>query len=244
MITLPILEQATGLSAPLPSDWQGARAHIGPVEQVTPLVNMLSGKTTCGTLTLMSGVLLWGQARLRTHTDAVFLGELAEALFAWQFDWRRMDPNAPPKGKPPEHPVEQSAAMVLRSFTRKSVLNEKKWHSFYQPIMELSHMVSVVRFLLTDSDKLLFKRWLSKASTRLNEIAKAPDLDVPVFSDFEGKDAYRAYCAPRRGAPVPPIVLDLNQDLKGLDLGAAAERHLAALSPATNRYLRNETMTH
>jgi hypothetical protein len=238
MIELPILKHLKLDTPPLAPGWKGARDHIGPVQTVTPLVDRLSGKTTCATVTLMSGVMLWGAARLRSFTEADFCFELADAAFAWQFDWRYVEARAKPYYRAPDEPTGKSAAMTLANFLRDSINGQDPWTSFYQPILPLFHMANVVNFILPDDAKREFERWLAGASDRLDAIARAPELEVPEFADFESEDAYDAYCAPRRGAPLPPIVLDLDVDHSGVDLEAEARSFLASLDPAANRFLR------
>lgn len=238
MISIKALDSIDMSAAPLPANWQGALDHIGPVQTVTPLVDRLSGKTTCATVAMIAGVVTWGAARLRPFTDTGFLYELAEASFAWQFDWRYLDTEVEPKGKPADQPVEVSAPMVLRSFVRKSIRGEKPWHSFYQPTMELFHMSSGVSFILPPDLRDIFEDWLVQTSDRLDALCAAPNLEVPDFADFENKQAYRDYCAPRRGAPVPMLALDPTIAIEADGLSDRALEELRKLDPRANRYLR------
>lgn len=236
-LRIPTLD-SLNFDTPLPKGWQGARDHIGPVQTVTPLVDRLSGKTTCATVSLLAGVVSWGERRLRAHCDVEFLRELSAAMFAWQHDWRLVNTEVAPRGKPPDQPIEASAPMVFRSFVRKSIRGEDPWHSFYQPIMQLYHLVKVTEFLLPDADRSTFQTWLHTVSDRLDIVAKAPELEVPVYSEFESEAAYNAYVAPRRGAPLPPTVLDLSAELDPQTLEADALSFVSSLDPEKNRYLR------
>lgn len=223
---------------PLTEKWKGSKRHIGPVQTITPLVELLGGKTTCGTLALMSGVMSWGAARLQPFGDASYCDELADAGFAFHSDWRHVNIKGGPRGKSPDQPVVHSAAMDLRAIYAGAVYGETPWNSFYQPLMEASHLVHIVRFILPKEPKKAFDAWLKAVSARLDEIAPIPDLDEPDINDFEDKFAYRAYCAPCRGLPLPPQVLDLSVDMSTIDLAAEAKAHIAQMNPAFNRYLR------
>jgi hypothetical protein len=115
-----------------------------------------------------------------------------------------------------------------------------EWHSFYQPIIELSHMIHLVRYLLPEKVKHNeFKLWLDAIAVRLDTIALAPNLDVPNINDFENDAAYDAYCAPRRGNPLPPLVLNLNENLENVNLVSEAQKFIQLLDYTKNRFLRS-----
>lgn len=237
MIGITALAPLDMSGGPFAPGWKGRSAHIGPVATVTPLVDMLSGKTTCATVTMMSGVLLWGCQRLKHFTETDFCYELAEAAFAWQHDWRYVDVTAEPYFSPPDDPPEETALYSLDEFVRDSIEDRDKWTSFYQPIMPLFHMCNMVNFILPKAHRPAFEGWLSGMAARLDQIATSPDMEVPDFDDFESEAAYDAYCAPKRGTALPPQVLDLDADLAGLDLQAAADTFLRGLDHKKNRFL-------
>jgi hypothetical protein len=235
---LPLLE-TLDLTFPLPTVWKGATRHIGPVQMMTKQVISLAGSTTCGTATKMAGVILWAAKRLETYTDVSFMYELAEASFAWQHDWRYFDTTTDPRLKTPEQPVEKSASLKLAYFMRSNY-DEDSWHSFYQPIMHLFHMVNITNHILTEKEiQSKFKKWIKLINIRLDSIAPAPDMDVPDFSDFESEQAYDDYCAPRRGKPLPPLVLNIDEDLSNYDLDLEAKKFLQSLDFTKNRFLRS-----
>jgi hypothetical protein len=239
MIEIAAIPQSEMAGGPFAPGWKGRSQHIGPVGVNTPLVEALSGKTTCATVVLMSGVLLWGYHRLRHFTESDFYVELAEAIFAWQYDWRYVDIKAAPYFSPPQDPPEEVALYTLDNFVRAELKLYDKWISFYQPVMPLFHMCNMVNFILPKAQRPHFEGWLSGMIQRLDEIAAAPDMDEPDFYDFENKAAYAAHCAPRRGPPLPPIVLDLETDLTGTDLQAEADTFLQSLDHTKNRFLRS-----
>lgn len=236
MQRLSVFENLAMSAEPMTDRWTGALDHIGPVQTITPLMEMIGGKTTCGTVTLMSGVMLWGAERLRPFTPVDYLEEIAEAIFAWQHDWRYVDFFAGVPGKSPNGPPALSAAMMLRQLFLLSISEPEDWHSFYQPIMKASHMINITEFILPASAKEPFQGWLRAISNRLDQIAEIPDIKKPVYSEFQSEEAFDAYCAPRRGGPIPPVVFDLSVDINALDL---AQAFVATLDHTQNRYLRS-----
>jgi hypothetical protein len=239
MKNLPILADIDFAREPLTEAWKGSLNHIGPVQTITPLVELLAGKTTCGTVTLMSGVTAWGAARLRPFTDVSFLDEMADAVFAWQADWRYLNGTGGPREPSPEQPVAISAAMTIRSLFINSINTPTEWHSFYQPLMKASHIVNIVQFILPKDAKKAFKTWLKETSDRLDIVAEIPDLEERKHTEFDSREAFYAYKAPRRGPPIPPLVLDPGIDLSNLDLVAEAHKFIATLDHTKNRYLKS-----
>ena len=138
---------------------------------------------------------------------------------------------------PPDDPPEETALYSLDEFVRDSIEGRDKWTSFYQPIMPLFHMCNMVNFILPKAHRPAFEGWLSGMAARLDQIATPPEMEVPDFDDFESEAAYDAYCAPKRGTALPPQVLDLDADLAGLDLQAAADTFLRGLDHKKNRFL-------
>lgn len=238
MIRIPSLDSLSLDEKPLVRRWKGKHAHIGSPQENAKLLARSAGKTTVGTVAMMSGVLLWGAKRLTPFFDASFLNELAEAAFAWHFDWRYFDPEARPHFSPPEQPPEPSATFLLDNFMRESIKGEDQWHSFFAPVMALSHMVSLVDFMLPAHAKPAFTAWLQTTSLRVGEVASVPVMDEPDFYAFPDRTAYNLHVAPRRGLPLPPQVLDPDVDLAALDLAAEAASFIATLHPEKNRFLR------
>ncbi len=69
--------------------------------------------------------------------------------------------------------------------------------------------------------------------------ALAPDIDVPELYKFESKQLYWEHCAPRRGNPLPPLVLNSDGDLSEYDLDLEAKKILQSLDYIKNRFLRS-----
>jgi hypothetical protein len=235
-----VLLETLDLTYPLPTVWKGATSHIGPVQMVTKQVQNLCDKTTCGTVTIMAAVIVWAAKRLENFTDVSFMYELAEASFAWQFDWRYFDHTAQPHYQAPDEPIEESASLKIDYFLRYGIKGEDPWHSFYQPIMPLSHMINITNYILVEKKiQSKFKAWLKDLTNRINQIATAPEMDVPNFYKFESKALYWEHCAPRRGKPLPPLVLNIDDDISKYDLEVEAKKFLQSLDYKNNRFLRS-----
>jgi hypothetical protein len=54
------IEKAGVVGVPLDFVWHGALDHIGPVETVNKMFNLIGYKTTCGMLTQAAGIIGWG----------------------------------------------------------------------------------------------------------------------------------------------------------------------------------------
>jgi hypothetical protein len=224
---------------PIDFAWDGPEAHIGPTETVTPLLDLLAGTTTCGQVTMCAGVLLWGAWRLKGHTAVEHNFELAEAAFAWQIDYRYIDVDRGPKGKPPDQPPAQSAMMKLNSFMRREMDADEYWNSYYQPVRETFHSAHLVRHILPKDARKEFETWLKGLVARVKEIASKPDEEFRKKKEFESPEAHRAFVSRHRGSPLPPEILapqskvtpELQRDL--------VMQFLGGLNPSSNRYLRS-----
>lgn len=239
MFQIPLLDGLALDDAPLVRTWKGADEHIGPLEAVTPVLQRMAGKTTCGTVSIMAGLMVWGARRIRGFYDTDFCLEMAEAAFAWQHDWRYFDHLAEPYKDTPDQPPEESATFVLDDLLRGTLTGESVFYSFDQPTFPAMHMAYVVNHIMTKETRPVFEEWLKKVAGRLNRFALTPDLRTPNYDDFESRDAYRAHCAPMRGGALPPVVLDPSVDIESLDLAAAALAYLKSLDHTKNRFLRS-----
>jgi hypothetical protein len=239
MLQLPVLAQLDLDEAPLAPRWKGADAHIGDFESSSLINKLAMGKTTCGTVSLMAGVMLWGARRLQSFYDVQFCFEMVDAAFAWQFDWRYFNGSAEPYRAAPDQPPAESATFVLDDLLRGPLTGESVFYSFDQPAPSLAEMANVVQFILPKSARPTYEAWLTKVCRRLNRLALAPDISPPNFADFESRQAYREFCAQMRGSPLPPHVLDDTADLDVLDLYAEASLFLESLDYKKNRFLRS-----
>jgi len=229
------------VGAPLDFVWKGAQAHIGPVEQVTPLMEQIWGVTTCAEIGMCAGVMLWVKWRLDGFAEVDHDLELAEASFAYCVDWRYLDRDGGPKGKPPDQPPAMSAAMKVNSLMRRALDMDEYWYNQYQPVSETFHSAHIVRHILPNAAKRVFDNWLKVVSDRLRVYFPKPGDGGRKFAEFESREAYRAYTAPHRGVPVPPQLLDPSFDYNPEDREALVAKFLSGLDPSRNRYLHPRT---
>lgn len=225
------------VQGPLDFAWRGARDHIGPTETVTPLLDMLAGTTTCGQLAMCAGILLWGSWRFKGQAEVEHNFELAEAAFAWHFNYRYVNTNRGPTGAPPDQPPAVSATMKLNGYMRQAMDPAQYWEKYYQPVRETFHAAHIVSHVLPKSAKKEFEAWLKEVVARVKRIASKPDEEFKKKKEFESVEAHQAFIARHRGAPIPPEILDLNVEVNESNRKNLNARFLAGLSPSDNRYL-------
>lgn len=148
------------VGAPLDFKWNGPGEHVGPMETVTPLLERIGHKTSCGVWSLGAGVLLWGGWRLKGHApeaDAVI--EVAEAMFMHQVDLRYLDRDAGPRVDRPESLPAHAVAKELLYFAWYA-LSDRHWNKYYQPVTDVFHPTHLVRHILPAAHKKTFAAWL------------------------------------------------------------------------------------
>lgn len=229
---------ASIVGAPLDFLWEGAQAHIGPVEVVTPLMKRLGQGTGLAQVALCAGVLLWLTWRLREATEVDHNLELAEAAFAYCVDWRYIDVDAGPKGKAPEQPPALSAAKKVNSLMRRALNHETYWNSFYQPVGETFHSANIVNHILPRATQRVFEGWLLALADRVKTHFPRPSIEYREYSTFESEVAYDEFVAPMRGVAPPPQILDPSFAYEPQQRDRLLSEFLAELDPKRNRYLR------
>jgi hypothetical protein len=222
MLATPFIPSDIG-ELPANFPWRGIEYHIGPVEEVTPFIKWLGNKTTCGVQSLCAGTMLWGARRLERLTEVAHNFELAEAGFAVQIDGRYVDVEAGPLVKVPEFPPADSAMIGLNRHLRAALDPDSFQDSYYQPVMDLSHMVHIVRQIVG----------------RIDAVAPKPSSPPIDYDDFESDEAYAGYNAPHHGPPLPPEVLNPAREYDPAEAPALVEAFRRRLDPARNRYLRS-----
>lgn len=241
--SIPSLDAIDFTNAADIKNWRGSYAHTGSEYLSSPhnFGSYAAGKTTMGTVTLMAGVLRWAAQRIHPLLDASHCEELAVALFAWQFDWESFDEKAKPHFSPPEQPAAPSALFYIDNTVRDAITEEGSWYSFYQPIRPLFRIINVTYYILPAAEKKTFLAWLTVVSHRINSVAKLPAYDsVPSFYDFADREEYRKHCAPYRGVPLPPEILNPDISLDQIDIQQAAIAFVQSLNPKTNRFLKKK----
>lgn len=235
----PSYIEATIVGAPMDFVWDGAQAHIGPVETVTPLMKHLGRCTGLAEVGLCAGVLLWGTWRLSGIADNRHHLELGQAAFAYGVDWRYVDPNAGPDLAPPDQPPAVSATMKLGDLMRRALDHDTYWNSFYIPVGETFHSANIVSHILSKDARRQFERWLTAVSDRMHTHFRLPDIAFRKYRTFENEAAYDAYVAPRRGVAVPPQLLDPDFAYDESQYEPLMTAFVSSLNPANNRYLRS-----
>jgi hypothetical protein len=79
------------IGAPIDFPWKGTRAHAGPTQTVTKLLDRLAGTTTCAQLAMCAGILEWLAWRLQGHLAIDNTLHLCDAAFAYQSERQRRD---------------------------------------------------------------------------------------------------------------------------------------------------------
>ena len=227
------------VDAPIDCRWDGAQAHIGPVEVVTPLMKHLGRGTGLAQVAMCAGVLLWMTWRLKTLADVDHNLELAEAAFAYSIDWRYLNVDAGPKGKAPDQPPALSASKKVNSLVRRALDAQTHWNSFYTPVGETFHAANVVEHIMPKSRRADFDAWLTAMSDRMHAHFPLPDMPARDISTFDSKAAAWAYRAPRRGVAVPPQLLDPSFDYDPAQREDLLREFLSGLDRGRNRYLRS-----
>jgi hypothetical protein len=235
----PYIEKAGIVGAPLDFPWQGPQAHIGPVETVNKMFNLIGYKTTCGMLSQAAGIISWGAWRLEGHTNVKVLLQMVEASFAFQVHPCYVDPDGAPTRKPKERPAAESAAAKLQLLLWEGLDADRYWHSYYQPHDSAFHSAYLVRHIMPKSKKKVFSDWLEGMLERIKEVAPKPD--EPRVKDPDALSAKErdAYYSRHWGQSLPPQVLDVEFDYQPSKREELVEHFLRQLSWKENPFLRS-----
>ena len=231
-------------TAPLQVYWEGPERHVGRSEQAIrlgkwPFYEHFSNANFCAQLTLASGFLIW-MARRFQHVvpdEAQECLELAEAVFAYQVDWRYTDRSAGRIHSAPSWPPARSAMMQNKLYMWHSMT---KWESYYRPIQELYRMSELVKHILpVGKARKEFKSWMDFAQARLLKHASAPDVDSVMKSKFESVKAWQSWIAQFQGVALPPEILDPEFDYRPEHREELVADFLKGLDWRKNRFLRS-----
>jgi hypothetical protein len=237
--TIPsYIKEAEVVGIPLDCTWKGPLAHIGPVETVNKLMDLIASKTTCGILTEAAGIVSWGAWRLKEQADVSALLLMIEASFAFQVHPLYMDRNALPTKKPKEKPAAQSAAAELQVLFWQGLNADRWWQNYYQPIQSAFHPAYLVRHIMPKNKKRVFSDWLEGVLARIARVAPKPDESPVEDPDELSPEEKTAYYARHWGRPLPPEVLDLAHDYEPGKREDLVDRFLRDLSWKDNPFLR------
>jgi hypothetical protein len=233
------IEKAGIVGVPLDFVWHGAQAHIGPVETVNKMFNLIGYKTTCGMLTQAAGIISWGAWRLQGHTNVTVLLQMVEASFAFQVHPHYVDPDGAPTRKPRDQPPAESAAAKLQVLLWEGLDAERYWQSYYQPHDSAFHSAYLVRHIMPKNKQKVFSKWLEGMLARIKQVAPKPD-ELPVEDEEALSPEERAaYYARHWGQALPPQVLDLEFDYQPGKRDELVDRFLRALDWKANPFLRS-----
>jgi hypothetical protein len=232
------IEKAEVVGVPLDCRWEGALDHIGPVETVNKMFNLVASKTTCGVLTEAAGIIGWGAWRLKGLTDVDVLLQLVEATFAFQVHPYYVDRNGVVTRKAKDEPAGESAAGELQVLLWKGLNAEKWWDSYYQPIDTAYHSAYLVKHIIPKPKQKLFTKWLEGMFARIQQFAPKPE-EQPVEDESSLTDDERAaYYARHWGEALPPEILDPDFDYNPARRAELVDKFLRSVDWRTNPFLR------
>lgn len=235
----PYIEKADIVGLPLDVVWQGALSHIGPVETVNKMFNLIGYKTTCGMLTQSAGIISWGAWRLHGHVDVTILLQMVEATFAFQVHPNYVNADGAPTKAPKDEPVAESASGELQELLWEGIDAESWWHDYYQPHDSAFHSAYLVKYILPKNKKKIFSKWLEGMLARIKEVAPKPDEEPIENEDELSMEERVAYYARHWGESLPPQVLDLDFDYQPEMREKLVDKFLSELDWQENPFLRS-----
>jgi hypothetical protein len=238
-IQIPDYIDSVGIvSDPIDFPWSGARAHIGPVETVNKMFNMVGYKTTCGMLTQAAGIIEWGAWRLSQHAEVSVLLQMIQASFAFQVHPDYVDRNAARTRAPEDEPAAQSAVDQLQLLLWRGLSAKEWWQSYYQPHDSAFHSAYLVRHIMHKSKKKVFSKWLEGMLDRIKEVAPKPNEPFVKKKEMSPQEQSEYY-ARHWGEPLPPQVLDMSSDYDHTRREEFVDRYLRELDWKGNPFLRS-----
>ena len=224
---------------PFNGKWIGPLHHAGP-ERMTPLKEALCFKTNAALYSIYSATLIWAAARLEGKTDTRQLFYLAEALYAWQQDWRWFKRPAAIADLDDMDAADRSTATVLflADLIHQDHIYENHMWSTEPMFATVAEAITLTRFNLPLTALPVFDGWMAALIARLDEIAPFDEQgntpEVP-----EGDNPIRqAWTRHVMGTPLPPSVLDLNNPVAPSLFDSEWPVVLGELEWESNYYLR------
>jgi hypothetical protein len=242
MSRLPIPE---GLSvAAFTGKWNGPLQHVGP-ERMTPLKEALCFKTNAALYSIYAGTLVWAAARLEGKTDTRQILMLAEALYAWQQDWRWF--------KRPEKIADlddmdasdrpTATALYLADLIHQDHIYENRMWSTEPMFATVAEAITLTRYNMPAATLPVFDAWLESLIARLDEVAPFDEQgNTPDLPEGDNPER-RVWTGMVMGMPLPPSVLDLSRPVDQAGFHAEWVTLLASLDWERNDYLQRNLFT-
>jgi hypothetical protein len=224
------------IGAPLDFIWEGPSAHAGPMQTLTPLVERLSGTTTCAQLTMCAGIVEWAAWRLQGHTTIDIGLDFAEAAFAYQVDQRYADHRAGGCRNPTDDDPPALGALLDVCSHLWRAMGREYAQSYYQPIFETFHAANITRHIIPAGQRQVFENWLAGLSDRVHAVAPKPDEEFKKKKEFERPEDHKAFLARHWGLPLPREILDPAAVAE--PAGPRIDAFLRTLDPSKNPFLR------
>lgn len=218
--------------------WHGPVRHVGP-ERMTPLKEALCFKTNAALYSLYSGTLIWSAARLEGKIDTGPLFCLAEALYAWQQDWRwfRRPQRIPDLDDMDAADRPTATVMYLCDLIHQDHIYENRMWSTEPMFSTVAEAITLTRYNLPASAIPAFDGWVEAMIARLDSIAPFDEQgNTPELPEGDTKER-RSWTAKVMGRPLPPSVLDLRKEVDVASFPAEWAETIASLDWQSNPYL-------
>ncbi len=217
-------------------EWLGKRAHVGPVETRTKLLDSFAGITSCGSFRIASGLLIWTSHRFQNLLDVSSTLQLVDTSLAFMFDPLCVDLEALMEEPVPDQPPVASAFQLLRWYGAGSIYPGRWYRNANAPRRDLYHFACILRHLLDRKSAKSFDAWIFRLTDRLHELAPKPPLDESLLPDDPTPEQIQAFVAPHWGLPVPFAAL--SGDIQSNEMLPMAKAEAAAIDWSANPYVR------
>lgn len=238
---LPAIEPMTGAEfQDMP--WKGALAHIGPLDKMTPLQVALTEKTNCALYLIYIGCVGICAKRTAMVLPQEMTGNLVEAIYAYQFDWRYPRPYHIALAEIEDRKSRAKAIIKAIPYFFFEMLS--RMPTFFlsdTPFDETSHIINLTRHLGGKANANAIDGWVKGMIERLDKIAPQMEEIPPSIYDFPDRSAWESAVRIVHGLPLPIELLDLNRPAPSGDLVMLARSHMAHVDAAQNPLLRPST---
>jgi hypothetical protein len=227
--------------SPCDFPWKGKSAHIGPPEEMTPLLRRFQGKTSCGCFALAAGIAIWGAVRLSNVAEIKSESDLFDATFLYMSAPDLLDLRIISRPEIPDKPKEVSAKRAILRFHQVAIAPGRWRHNANTPTRELFHLATLVRHVTARHHKPAFDSWLEGCIDRVNIIAPSPPRRDDSFFDGASEEEVEAYLESTWGEPLPPEIL--SREIFPEECRPIYDRFVADVDWSKNTYVRGGSST-